>query len=99
MPWSLLETLRKDPQKLIESMKKRCMDPSPVYEAIEIDKEWRKLLQEVERLRHEHNLITKSIAKAKDSSQRNELIRKAKELIKRREELEKKLKELQEKRE
>ncbi len=99
MPWSLLEALRNDPKKLIESMKKRCMDPQPVYEAIEVDKRWREVLQEVEKIRHEHNVITKQIAKARDSEQRRELIEKAKELIKKREELERKLKELEEKRE
>ena len=99
MPWSVLEALRKEPEKLIESMKKRCLDPSLVYEAIEIDKQWRKVLQEVERLRAEHNSITREIAKTKDPEKRRALIEKAKEVIKKKEELEKKLKELEKKRE
>ncbi|UXD21437.1 seryl-tRNA synthetase [Ignicoccus pacificus DSM 13166] len=99
MPWSLLEALRNEPEKLIRSMKKRCLDPAPVYKAIEIDKEWRRVLQEVERLRYEHNKITREIAKTKDPELRKELIAKAKEIIKKREEMEKKLKELEKKRE
>ncbi len=99
MPWSVLEALRKNPEALIESMKKRCLDPSLVYQAIEVDKEWRKVLQEVERLRAEHNKITRQIAKTKDPEERKKLIEKAKEIIKMREELEKKLKELEKRRE
>jgi len=99
MPWSLLETLRKDPEALVKSMKKRCLDPSPVYKAIEVDKEWRKLLQEVEKLRHEHNKITKSIATAKDKEERQKLIESAREIIKKREVLEARLKELEKERE
>lgn len=94
-----MEALRNNPELLIESMKKRCKDPQPVYEAIRVDEEWRKTLQEVERLRHEHNKITREVAKAKDKAEREALIKKAKELLALKEELEKKLKELEAKRE
>jgi seryl-tRNA synthetase len=80
-------------------MKKRCLDPAPVYKAIELDREWRRILQEVERLRHEHNKITKEIAKTRNQSIRRELITKAKEIITKKEEMEKKLKEIERERE
>ncbi len=86
--------MRNDPQKLVESMRKRCLDPKPVYEAIEIDKEWRALLREVEKVRAQHNKITRAIPKA-SPEERRELIAKAKALVREREELEKRLKELE----
>ena len=98
MPWSILEALRNDPQKLIESMKKRCLDPKPVYEAIEIDKKWREVLQKVEKVRAQHNKITRAIPKA-PPEERKKLIEEAKELLKKREELERELKELERERE
>lgn len=81
MPWSLLEALRKNPEILRENLKKRFLDPSLADKALELDKEWRKLLTYVNELRHKHNVITKEIPKLKGRD-RELKIREAKELLK-----------------
>ncbi len=97
MSWSILKALRENPNVLRESLRKRGMDPSIVDRAIEIDNLWRKLKREVDRIRHEHNVITRMISKTK-GDERRKLIEKAKELIKKREEVESKLKAIEEER-
>ncbi|AWR99763.1 serine--tRNA ligase [Metallosphaera hakonensis] len=61
MSWSLLELIRSNPDVLMESLKKRGVDPSLAEKATELDRKWRSILQEVERLRHEHNLLSSQI--------------------------------------
>ncbi len=94
MPWSILEALRNNPEILKESIRKRGMDPSKVDEAINLDKEWRRILREVERIRHEHNVLSRKISKVK-GEERKKLIEQVRELLKRREEMETKLKEIE----
>ncbi len=74
------------------------MDERLVDEARKLDEEWRRLKKEVDEIRHRHNVITRSIAKAKDEAERRRLIEEAKKLLKAREELEKRLREVEEKR-
>ncbi len=74
------------------------MDERLVDEARKLDEEWRRLKREVDEIRHRHNVITRSIAKAKDEAERRRLIEEAKKLLKAREELEKRLREVEEKR-
>lgn len=64
MSWSILELIRNNPEVLKENLKRRFIDTSTVDKAVELDKKWRQTLQEVERLRHEHNLISSQIPKA-----------------------------------
>jgi len=64
-----------------ENLRKRFMDPGLVDEFLRVDAEWRKLQTELNKLRHEHNVISSRIAKARPE-ERSELIAKAKELLK-----------------
>ena len=97
MSWSILELIRTDPEKLKENLKKRFIDVSIVDKAVQLDKQWRATLQEVERLRHEHNVISSQIPKA-PKEQKQELIKKAKELLQTLEEKEKELQKIEEER-
>jgi len=92
VPWSVLQTLRTNPDLMRENLRKRFMDPSLVDEFLRVDAEWRRLQTELNKLRHEHNVISSRIAKAKPE-ERSELIAKAKELLKEIGEYEAKLKE------
>ena len=97
--WSILELLRTNPDKLKVYVKKRLMDPSIVDKALKVDTEWRRLQTEINELRHKHNLITRSIAKAKDPAERSRLIEEARKLLKTLEDRERKLKEAEAERE
>ncbi len=92
MPWSVLQTLRTNPDLMRENLRKRFMDPGLVDEFLRVDAEWRRLQTELNKLRHEHNVISSRIAKAKPE-ERGELIAKAKELLKEIGEYEARLKE------
>jgi len=81
VPWSVLRTLRTNPDLMKENLRKRFMDPGLVDEFLRVDAEWRKLQTELNKLRHEHNVISSRIAKARPE-ERSELIAKAKELLK-----------------
>ncbi|BCU67049.1 serine--tRNA ligase [Sulfolobales archaeon HS-7] len=98
MSWSLLEIIRNNPERLIDSVKKRNMDPSIVTEIVNADKEWRNKLNEINKLRHEHNTISSKIARA-ESKDKDELMRKAKEVLNILESKERELKDLEFKRE
>ncbi|MEZ0290706.1 MAG: serine--tRNA ligase [Sulfolobales archaeon] len=99
MSWTILEMLRRNPEELKEHVRKRLLDPSLVDIAYNLDLEWRKILREVEELRHEHNKISQRIGLEKDSSQRENLINRARELLKRIEEMEDRLRRVEEERE
>ncbi len=92
MPWSVLQTLRTNPDLMRENLRKRFMDPGLVDEFLRVDAEWRRLQTELNKLRHEHNIISSRIAKAKPE-ERSELITRAKELLKEIGEYEARLKE------
>jgi len=92
VPWSVLQTLRTNPDLMRENLRKRFMDPGLVDEFLRADAEWRRLQTELNKLRHEHNVISSRIAKAKPE-ERSELIAKAKELLKEIGEYEARLKE------
>jgi len=81
VPWSVLQTLRTNPDLMRENLRKRFMDPGLVDEFLRVDAEWRRLQTELNKLRHEHNIISSRIAKAKPE-ERSELIARAKELLK-----------------
>jgi seryl-tRNA synthetase len=57
MSWSLLEALRKNPDIVRESLRKRRMDTSVVDKFIDLDNKWRALKAEIDELRHRHRLI------------------------------------------
>lgn len=90
MPWSILEALRKDPEILKDALKKRYQDVSVVDRAVELDREWRRLLNEVNNLRHKHNLISQQIPKLPPDERRAK-VEEARELLKTIEDYEKRL--------
>ncbi len=98
MPWSMLEFLRKNPEVIRESLRKRGLDETIVNEAVRLDAEWRRQYAKVNELRHKHNILSRSIAKLK-GEERKEAIKQAKELLKIIENEERKLRELETRRE
>ncbi len=80
--WSILVLLRNNPDELKKHIRKRLMDPSIVDRALEADLKWRKLQTEINELRHKHNIITRSIAKARNPSEKAKLIEEARTLLK-----------------
>lgn len=65
-----IELLRENPEKVRKGVAAKQHDPAIVDKVIKLDKEWRKVLQTVEKLRHEKNKLSKeathdAIAKAK----------------------------------
>lgn len=97
MSWSILKQLRENPEELREHVKKRFMDPSIVDEACRADLEWRRILTQIQELRHKHNVVSREIPKLKGDERRRK-IEEAKRLLKELEEMEKKLKEIEEQR-
>ena len=93
-----MRLLRENPEELKKHVKKRFMDPSIVDEAYKADVEWRKLLTEIQELRHKHNVISREIPKLK-GEERLRKVEEARSLLRELEVMEKKLKELEEKRE
>ncbi len=74
--WSILKALRDNPEILVESQRRRGEDVEIVYKAVELDKIYRKLMKELDELRHERNRISQEIRKGRSQ----ELIAKAKEI-------------------
>jgi seryl-tRNA synthetase len=98
LSWSILTLLRENPELLKTHVKKRFMDTSIVDEAFRLDQEWRRLLTEVQELRHKHNVISREVSKAPPEL-KEELLRQAKQLLSQLEMYEAKLKELEAQRE
>ncbi|MCE4606369.1 MAG: serine--tRNA ligase [Desulfurococcales archaeon] len=80
MSWSILELLRENPELLKEHVKRRLMDPVLIDEAKKIDDEWRKALTGLNKMRSQHNKLSRSLKEARDPSERQKLIRQAREL-------------------
>ncbi|MCG2869659.1 MAG: serine--tRNA ligase [Vulcanisaeta sp.] len=80
MSWSLLEALRKNPDIVRESLRKRRMDTSVVDKFIDLDNKWRALKAEIDELRHRHNVISREISKL-SGAEREARIREAKDLL------------------
>jgi len=99
LAWSILELLRRDPEKLKEYVRRRLMDPSIVDRALALDEEWRKLLTLVNELRHKHNVVSRSIGKTRDPEERKRLIEEARRILRELQELEARLKEVERARE
>jgi len=99
LAWSILELLRNEPEKLKYFVKIRLMDTSIVDEAVNLDKKWRELLTRVNELRHKHNVVSRSIGKAKTKEERLKLIEEARKLLKELEIIENELKKVEKERE
>jgi len=78
--WSMLYYLRNDPERIKWSQKMRGEDISIVNKAVEYDKKWRKIMRELDELRHKRNTITREIARTKDPERRKKLIEEARKL-------------------
>ncbi|WP_440060303.1 serine--tRNA ligase [Thermogladius sp. 4427co] len=98
MSWSILKLLRENPDELKKHVRKRFMDESIVDEAVRADLEWRRILSEIQELRHKHNVISREVANLQ-GAEREAKLREAKELLSIIEEYEKKLEEAEAKRE
>ncbi len=86
-----VKMIRENPEEYKKNLEKRKSD-FPIEELISKDKEWRNKLQELERLKHEKNVLTQEIAKQKDE----EKIKKVKELNQKIDELEERTKTIEE---
>ena len=60
--WSILYYLRNDPERLRRSLRARFMDDTVVDRALKLDTEWRRAKAELDKLRHELNVISSKIA-------------------------------------
>ncbi|ABP96092.1 MULTISPECIES: serine--tRNA ligase [Metallosphaera] len=97
MSWSLLELIRNNPDSLMESLRKRNVNPQLAEKAVELDKKWRAILQEVEKLRHEHNVVSSQIPRL-SPEERKKKIEEARNLLSIIEAKEKELKTIEEER-
>jgi seryl-tRNA synthetase len=77
--WSILKSLRENPEILIESQRRRNDDISIVERAIELDKKWRETRYDLDKLRHERNTISREIKKLK-GEEREKALKKAKKI-------------------
>lgn len=98
MSWSIVKLLRENYEVLKEHVQKRYMDPSIVDKAYQLDLEWRRLLSQVQEVRHKHNIISREISKTPES-ERQAKIEEAKRLLEELERLETRLKVIEEERE
>ncbi len=98
MSWSILEMLRKEPERLKEHVKKRLMDPSIVDQAVAIDTRWRQLLSKINEMRHKHNKISEEISRIRSHEERIAKIEQAKKVLKELEGLEAELKRVEDER-
>ncbi len=93
MPWSVLKILREKPEVMRENLRKRYMDPSLVDKFLEVDKEWRRVQTELNKLRHRHNVLSSQIPKL-SPEERAKKVEEARNLLKEIGGMERKLKEL-----
>jgi seryl-tRNA synthetase len=76
-----IKILREKPEIIKESQKKRGLDPKEVDRLLELDKEWRELKEEVDKLRARRNKVSEEINQAKKSGKSaDNLIKEAKEI-------------------
>ncbi len=60
--------IRRDPERVRDSLRRRGQDPSPVGEVLRYDEEYRSALTAVEQAKAEKNRLSASIAKAPDKA-------------------------------
>jgi len=64
MSWSILDLIRNSPDKLKDNLKRRFIDVSIVDRIVELDRKWRQKLNEINKLRHEHNKLSQEVSRA-----------------------------------
>lgn len=92
--WSTLKVLRESPDVLREVLRKRFMDVSLVDKFLELDKEWRRVQTELNKLRHQHNVLSSKVV-GLPPEEREKVVAEAKELLGRISETEKLLEEVE----
>lgn len=75
-----IKLFRENPEKIIESEKKRFRETTNVEKTIEYDNLWREGLQRLNNLRSEKNKLSKSFKQAKKDGNIEEVISKSKEV-------------------
>lgn len=65
-----INLIREQPDKVREALRKRQMDVSPVDRILELDKQRRALIQQVENLKAERNVVSREIGRMKDKAER-----------------------------
>jgi len=96
-----INLIREKPKLVKESQKKRGLDEKEVDELLKLDKAWRSLKQETDKIRAERNRISEEINQAKKQNNKAEaekLIKRAREIPEKLSNNENRLKELEEKR-
>jgi len=94
-----IELFRNEPDTIKETEKRRDKDPGQVDKVIELDREWRDILQKEQQLRQERNTKSEEIAeKKRDGEDADEAIQEMQEIKEEIDALEDKRKELKEER-
>ena len=81
MAWSILDLVRRAPEEYKRHLIRRQMNPSLVDAFYELDLKWRRMQTQLNELRHRHNVISRSIGKARDPDERRRLIEEARRLL------------------
>jgi seryl-tRNA synthetase len=89
-----IKIIRENPEKIKELCEKRNKKVD-VDKLLDLDKQKRKLLQEIEKIRAQKNQANKEIISAKEKSEKEAIISKMKEIDKSSDEMEKQLKEIE----
>jgi seryl-tRNA synthetase len=89
-----IKIIRENPEKIKELCEKRNKIVH-VDKLLDLDKQKRKLLQEIEKIRAQKNKANKEIISAKEKSEKEAIISKMKEIDKAGDEMEKRLKEIE----
>ena len=69
-----INLIRENPQTVRQALASRQMETSPVDEVLELDRQRRELIQQVEALKAERNTVSKEIGQMKDAAGRHEKI-------------------------
>ena len=64
-----MKVFRESPEKIFEDLKKRDISEEIATNVIELDNEWRNLIEKGNRLRAKRNAISKNIAELKKKGQ------------------------------
>ncbi len=76
-----IKLFRESPELVKQSQKHREMDVSEVDKVVKLDKEWRELKEEVDRLRAKRNTLSKEISEAKKAGKNaDKLMKEAREI-------------------
>lgn len=94
MVWSTLKVLRESPDVLRDVLRKRFMDASLVDKFLELDREWRRIQTDLNKMRHQHNVLSSKVATL-PPDERDAAVAEAKELLGRIAEMEGRLKEVE----